>query len=66
MAWMLQKVRNDDAMTLDKASRWVGFVQAHLAIVVGVPLENLKGHVRNARANVYAVAHEPPPLRIDD
>lgn len=51
MAWMLNRIVNDarDDMPIDKASRWIGFVQAWLLLFNQVTLDNLKQNVRDAR-----------------
>lgn len=49
MVWMCERVMNDKAMTLDKASRWIGYVQAYLVLFQQYTLDELKAHVRRAK-----------------
>lgn len=46
MAWMLDYVVIDCDMTLSKASRWVGYVQAWLVIHFKAKLETIKDETR--------------------
>lgn len=50
MVWMLERVVNDPDMTLDKASRWIGFVQFFILNRECMTLDQLKQSVREARA----------------
>lgn len=50
MLWMLLKVVVlDPDMTLDKANRWLGYVQGWLVASLHAELEDVKNNIRKAR-----------------